>query len=274
MTAGDGPLIHPTAVVDAGAEVGAGVRIGPYAVVGPLVRLGDGVELGAHVVLEGRVVVGARTRIGHGAVIGGRPQDLKYRDTTVSGVTIGEDTEIRELSTVHRATREHHDTRIGRGCLLMAASHVGHDCVVGDHVIVINAAQLAGHVTVEERVTIGALVGIVPFVRVGAFAYVGGCSGLNQDVPPFMIARNYPARAYGVNVVGMRRAGIEASDRRQVQNAFRILYRAGLPPAGGLARLRAEMAGHPLVDRLIDFIAASQIGIIKPGARSAEEDAA
>jgi UDP-N-acetylglucosamine acyltransferase len=274
MTEGDGPTIHPTAVVDPKAEVGPGVQIGPYAVIGPRVRLGEGVELGAHVVLEGRVAIGARTRIGHGAVIGGRPQDFKYREGTASGVTIGEDTEIRELCTVHRATREDQDTRIGRGCLLMAASHVGHDCVVEDHVILINAVQLGGHVTVEERATLGGLVGAVPFVRVGAFAYVGGCSGLNQDVPPFVIARNTPARAHGVNVIGMRRGGIAAPDRRQVQNAFRVLYRSGLGPAAAVTRLRAEMAGHPLVDRLIGFVEASRNGIVKPAARGEEEDAA
>jgi len=272
---GEGP-IHPTAVVAPEAAVAAGARIGPYAVVGPEVRLGAGAEIGAHAVLEGRVVVGARTRIGHGAAIGGRPQDLKFRDGTVSGVVIGEDTEIREFATVHRATREGHDTRIGHGCLLMVGSHVGHDCVVGDHVILINAALLGGHVVVEERATIGGLAGLAPFVRVGAYAYVGGCSGLNQDVPPFVLARHHPARAYGVNVIGMRRAGIEAADRRRIQDAFRVLYRSGLTPRAAVDRLRAELAGHPLVDRLIAFIESTRVGIVKPapGSGSDEEDAA
>jgi UDP-N-acetylglucosamine acyltransferase len=264
--------IHPTAVVDPRAEVAAGVRIGPYAVVGPEVRLGEDVEIGAHAVLEGRVRVGARARLGHGAVIGTPPQDLKYREGTPSGVVIGEDTVIRELSTVHRATHEGHDTRIGRGCLLMSTTHVGHDCTVGDHVIMINGAMLGGHVTVEDRVTVGGISAAGPFTRLGTFAYLGGLSGIGRDVPPFVLARNAPARAYAVNVVGMRRGGIAAADRRAVQNAFRILYREGLAPRAAMQRIKTELGGHPLVDRLIAFVESSRLGIVKPGATLDEDD--
>jgi UDP-N-acetylglucosamine acyltransferase len=266
--------IHPTAVIDPRAELGAGVAVGPYAVVGPEVRLGDGAAIGAHAVLEGRVVIGARARIGHGAVIGGPPQDLKYREGTVSGVVIGEDTVIRELATVHRATREGNDTRIGRECLLMATTHVGHDCRVGDRVIMINGAVLAGHVTVEDRATFGGLSGAAPYTRVGTYAYVGGFSALGQDVPPYVLTRNAPARAFAVNVVGMRRGGIPAADRRAVQRAFRLLYRSGLGPRAAVARLKTELGGHPLVDRLIAFVEESRLGIVKPAAAGADSDAA
>jgi UDP-N-acetylglucosamine acyltransferase len=129
----------------------------------------------------------------------------------------------------------------------------------------INGCMLAGHVTVEDRVTVGALSAAAPFTRLGTYAYLGGVSANGQDVPPFVIARNAPARAFGVNVIGMRRGGIAGPDRRAVQNAFRILYRSGLPPRAATARLKAELAGHPLVDQLIAFVEASRLGIIKPG---------
>jgi UDP-N-acetylglucosamine acyltransferase len=266
-----GLSIHPAAVVDPAAELGEGVRVGPGAVVGPAVRVGPGTEIGAHAVLEGRVVIGARCRIGHGSVVGAPPQDLKYRPGTPAGVVIGDDTVLREYVTVHHATHEGADTRIGRGCLLMTQSHVAHDCVLGDHVILINQAGLTGHVVVEERATVGGLSGIHPFTRVGAFAYIGGCSKVTQDVPPFVMADGVPARARAVNVVGMRRGGIGPDGRRQVQEAFRILYRSGLAPGVALARLRAEMGPLPLVARLVAFIEGSRRGIVPaPGVGEAE----
>ena len=136
--------------------------VAPYSVIGPDVRIGEGTEIGAHVVLEGRVTIGARCRIGHGAVIGGVPQDFKYRDGVPVGVRIGDETVIREHVTIHRATREGMDTRVGDHCLVMATSHIAHDCVVGNHVILINYAGLTGHVVVEDRATVGGLTGVAP----------------------------------------------------------------------------------------------------------------
>jgi UDP-N-acetylglucosamine acyltransferase len=257
--------IHPTAIVERGAELGAGTAVGPYSVIGSEVRAGPGGEIGAHVVLEGRVTLGARCRIGHGAVIGGVPQDLKYRDGLPVGVTIGDDTVIREYVTIHRATHEGHDTRVGAHCLVMVSSHIAHDCVVGSHVVIVNCAGLSGHVTVEDRATISGLTGVHPFTRIGTLAYVGGCSKVTQDVPPFSIVDGVPATAHGVNVVGMRRAGIDAESRRQVRAAFRILYRSGLSPGAASARVRAELGGHALVARLLEFIEGSRRGIV-PGA--------
>ena len=258
----EAPGIHPTAIVDARAELGAGIRIGPYSVIGPEVRIGRDAEIGAHVVQEGRVTLGARCRVGHGAVIGGVPQDFKYRDGLPVGVEVGDDTVIREYVTIHRATLEGHDTRIGQRCLVMVSSHVAHDCLVGDEVIIINYAGLTGHVTVEDRATIGGLVGIHPFTRIGTYAYVGGCSKVTQDVPPFVMADGTPATARAVNVIGMRRGGVDGEARRQVQAAFRILYRSGLAPAAALARLKTERGGHPVVARLVEFVETSKRGII------------
>jgi len=261
------PEVHRTAVVDPRAELAEGVRVGPCSVIGPGVQLGEATEVGAHVVLEGRVSLGARCRVGHGAIIGTPPQDLKYREDTPSGVRIGDETVIREYATIHRATRDGADTRIGRHCLIMATAHIAHDCVLGDHVIVINAAGLTGHVTVEDRATVGGMSGIHPFTRVGTYAYIGGWSKVTQDVPPFVIADGVPATARAVNVIGMRRGGIDGEGRRLMQTAFRILYRSGLTPARAVERLRAELGGHPLIMRLVAFIEVSKRGII-PGAES------
>jgi len=267
--------IHPTSIVEPGAQLAAGVVIGPYSLIGPSVTIGPCSEIGAHVVLEGRVRLGARCRVGHGALIGGMPQDLKFREGLPVGVRVGDDTVIREYVTVHRATHEGRDTRIGSRCLVMVSSHVAHDCVVGDEVIIINCAGLTGHVTVEDRATIGGFTGIHPFTRIGTYAYVGGWAKVTQDVPPFVMADGVPATARGVNVIGMRRGGVDGEGRRQVRAAFRILYRSGLAPAAAAARLKAELGGHPLVARLVDFIEHSGRGIVPaPSSTNAQvEDA-
>jgi UDP-N-acetylglucosamine acyltransferase len=265
-------VIHPTAVIDPRAELASDVRVGPYSVIGPEVTIEAGAEIGAHAVLEGRVRIGARARVGHGAIIGGMPQDLKFREGTPVGVTLGDDTVVREYVTIHRATQAGHDTTVGRHCLVMASSHVAHDCVLGDHVIVINYAGLTGHVTVGDRATVGGLTGIHPFGRIGTYAYIGGCSKVSQDVPPFVIADGVPAVARAVNVIGMRRGGIGAEARRQVQAAFRLLYRSGEAPGAAVKRVRAELGDHPLVARLVEFVEASKRGIIsaaEPSGRAA-----
>jgi UDP-N-acetylglucosamine acyltransferase len=267
-------LIHASAVIAPGAELGRGVRIGPGSVIGPEVVVGAGTAVGAHAVIEGRVTIGARCQVGHGAVIGAPPQDLKYRPGTPSEVRIGEDTIIREHATVHRAATPGGATVIGRGCFIMTAAHVAHDCQIGDEVIVINGAGLSGHVVVEERAIVGGMTGLQPFVRIGTYAYVGGCSGLRQDVPPFVVASGAPAKARGVNVVGMRRGGIGREGRRRVQTAYAVLYRSGLARAEALERLRAELGGDPLVGRMIDFIARSKRGIIEARQRGEAPESA
>lgn len=256
--------VHPAAVVEAGATLAPGVRIGAFSVVGREVTIGADAEIGHHCVLEGRLEIGARVKIGHGSLLGGRPQDLKYKEGTPSGVRIGGGTVIREYVTIHRATRPEGWTEVGVGCLIMAMSHIAHDCRVGDGAIIINYAGLTGHCEIGEGATIGGLTGIVPFTRVGAYAYVGGFSKVTADVPPFLLADGIPAAARGVNVVGLRRAGMAPADRRLLQEAYRILYRSGLAPQAALERIRRELPPAAPLTRLIEFIEGARRGICGP----------
>jgi len=260
--------VHPTAVIDPRARLAQGVAVGAYSVVGAEVGLGPDVELGHHVVLEGRVVVGARTRIGHGSIVGAPPQDLKFKPGTPSGVRIGEDTVIREYVTIHRATAVDGWTEIGNSCLLMSMSHIAHDCKLGNDVIIVNYAGLTGHVQVDDRATVSGLSGIHPFTRVGTYAYIGGCSKVVQDVPPFVIVDGAPATARSVNVIGLRRGGVGAEDRREIQAAFRIVYRSGLSPATAVRRIRAEVRMSAFITRLVEFLETSKLGICGPAARA------
>jgi UDP-N-acetylglucosamine acyltransferase len=256
--------VHPTAVVDAGARIARGATIGAYTVIGPDVTVDADAIIGHHVVLEGTVRVGARVRIGHGSVIGGEPQDLKFKAGTRSGVRVGDDTVIREHVTIHRATHPEGWTEIGRHCLLMGSSHVAHDCRLGDGVILINYAGITGHCEVGDHATVGGLSGLHPFTRVGEYAYIGGCSKVVSDVPPYMLVDGVPATARGVNVIGLRRAGMAALERRTLQDAYRILYRSGLAPASGVERLRQEFPESAAVLRLAAFIIDSRRGICGP----------
>jgi len=262
MTEPDG--IHPTAVIDPKATLAARVRIGAFSVIGPEVTIGADAEVGHHCILEGRVEIGERAKIGHGAILGGRPQDLKFKDGTPSGVRIGAETEIREYVTVHRSTRAGECTEIGAGCLIMAMSHVAHDCRLGDGVIVINYAGITGHCEIGDRATIGGYVGLVPFTRVGSYAYIGGCSKVTADVPPYVLVDGNPAGAHAINVVGLRRAGMKPADRRLLQDAYRLLYRSGLLPQRAAERIRLELPIEGPVAHLLEFIAGSRRGICGP----------
>jgi UDP-N-acetylglucosamine acyltransferase len=253
--------IHPTAVVDPKATLGVDARVGAFSIIGAEVTLGADAEIGHHCVLEGQIEIGARVTVGHGSLLGGRPQDLKYREGTPSGVRIGADTAIREYVTIHRATRPGAWTEIGQGCLVMGMAHVAHDCRVGDGAIIINYAGLTGHCEIGERATIGGMTGLVPFIRIGAYAYVGGYSKVTADIPPYVLADGNPAAAHGINVIGLRRAGMSAADRRLLQDAYRLLYRSGLTPQRAVERIQSELPAAAPVGRLLEFIAGARRGI-------------
>ncbi|MBI2206553.1 MAG: acyl-ACP--UDP-N-acetylglucosamine O-acyltransferase [Candidatus Rokubacteria bacterium] len=264
--------IHASAIVDPRARIG-NATIGAYSVIGPDVTVEDGAEIGHHVVIDGPVVLGAGVQIGHGSVVGAPPQDLKYRKETFSGVRIGPRTVLREHVTINRATTPDAWTSIGSDCFIMTAAHVAHDCRLGDGVIVINTAGIAGHCDIADRATIGAYAGLHPFTRVGEYAYIGGLSKITSDVPPYMIVDGNPATARGINVIGLRRAGIVPAERRALQDAYRLLYRSGIAPATAVARMRTELEGSAAVGRLADFIAASKRGISGPPRRADAEAA-
>jgi len=259
------PAIHPTAVVDPKAELAADVSVGPYAVIGPHVTIGVGTTVGPHAVLDGRTTIGARCRIFAGAVVGAPSQDLKARAGR-SEVRLGDDNLIREYATISCGTDEGSVTRIGSGNLIMAYAHIAHDCVIGDRCIIANAGTLAGHVTVEDQAIIGGLAAVHQFVRVGRLAIIGGCSKVVQDVVPFALCDGHPARVHGINVVGLRRAGVSPTTRRLLQRAFRLLFSEGLSRPHAVARLRALDGASAELQHLATFIKHSKRGLCRSGA--------
>lgn len=252
--------VHPTAVIEAGARLGQGVTVGPLAVIGNDVTVGDGCWIGPHATILDHVRLGANCRVHSNAVLGDFPQDLKFRNVP-SYVEIGPDSVIREGVTVHRGTHENSSTVVGRGCFLMANSHVAHNVRLGDFVIMANGALLAGDVQVGDRAFISGNAVVHQFTRIGALAMISGNAGVGKDVLPYCtvagVRRNVVA---GLNVVGMRRAGFSPADRIMVKRAFDIVFRSGLNIRQALERLRAECDSGPAA-AWIPFIEQSRRGI-------------
>ncbi len=252
--------IHATAIVDAGAHLGDGVNIGPWAIVGPGCVIGDGSTIAARATLEKNVTLGRNVQIGIGSVLGGDPQDLKFRgeDTYVE---IGDDTVLREYVTVNRGTAHSITTRIGTGCFLMTNVHVAHDCQLGNQVIISNGTLLAGHVTVGDKVGISGNCAVHQFVRVGRFAYIGGVSKVTQDIPPFVRASGNPTALFGLNSVGLERNGLSAETRREIKRAYRLCFKSELTLTQALKHAREELEPLPEVLEFISFIEESQRGV-------------
>jgi len=254
-------LVHPTAVVADAATLGTDVHVGPYAVIGEHVTVADGTTIGAHAVLEGQIRVGRDCRLGIGVVLGTEPQDLTY-DGEPTRVEIGDRTVLREYATVHRATVASTVPRVGEDCYLMAYVHIAHDCDVGNRVTLANAVQLAGHVTIEDGATVGGSTPIHQFVRIGRLAFVGGGSRVSQDIPPFGRAAGNPIKLFGVNTVALRRLEFTEERIAALQRAHRILFNSRLPRDRALGQVRAEFAGVPDVEHLVDFVTASERGVL------------
>jgi len=247
--------------VDPRAELAPDVVVGPYAVIGPGVTVGGGTEVQAHAVLERDTTVGRRCFVGYGAVLGSAPQDVHYRDEPTR-VEIGDDTRIREYATVHRATAASGVTRVGARCLVMAYTHVAHDCAIGDDVVLANAVQLAGHVAVGNHAWIGGQTPVHQFVRIGELAFVGGGSRVPQDVPPYACVAGIPLKLYGINTVGLRRAGVAPEVRLALKHAFRLLFNSDRPTGAAVEELRLQAGGVAEVDRLVEFVASSARGVL------------
>ena len=259
------PSIHPTAVVDPLARIADGVQIGPYAVIGAQVEIGEGSRIGPHVVIDGRVRMGRGNRIFPGACIGLEPQDLKYSGAPTE-VVLGDDNTIRECVTINRATHEGEQTRLGSGNLLMAYSHLGHNCQLGDRIVIANGVAVAGHVVIGDRAVIGGVLGIHQFVQIGTLAMVGGMSRIDRDVPPFLMVEGHPGRVRGLNRIGLRRSGLAERDGgaqlRQLQDIWSLLYRSDLVLAEALRQARSQ-ALMAAAEELVAFLEAS----LAPGRR-------
>jgi UDP-N-acetylglucosamine acyltransferase len=256
--------IHPTAIVEPGAELGEGVSIGPYCMVGADVVLGDEVRLVSHAVVAGRTSIGPRTSIYPFASIGHPPQDTKYRGEP-SRLEIGADNVIREHVTMSPGTPHGRMlTRVGNNCLFMIATHVAHDCIVGDHVVMANNASLAGHVSVGDHANIGGYSGVLQFRSVGAFTHIAAFSYVIKDVPAYVTAVGNPACAVGLNVEGMRRRAGPKAVLIALDRAYKTVYRVGLTAKEACDALEDDANRHPEVRMFVDTIRTSEHGVIRP----------
>jgi UDP-N-acetylglucosamine acyltransferase len=256
-------MIHPTAIIHPGAEIGQGVEIGPYTVIDQDVIIGDGCQIGAHVTLDRYTSLGPGCLVSHHAALGGPPQALRFGGEE-TWCKIGALCHIREFVTVNRGTGFGGGvTELGDGNLLMAYSHVAHDCRLGNNNVLANAATLAGHITVGNNATIGGLVALHQFVRVGDYAFIGGKSGIVKDVPPYVIAEGHRATLHGLNKVGLRRHNFPEPVIDALKKTYRIVFRIGLTLNEAVARVRAEVDLCPEVLGFLDFLTGSQRGFLR-----------
>lgn len=253
--------IHPTAIVEEGAQLGNGVTIEAYAIVKKHVVLEDNVTIKSHAYIDGHTVIGANTTIWPSASIGTKTQDLKYRGETTY-VIIGKNCDIREFATINSSTMEGTKVIVGDNCLIMAYCHIAHHCKVGNHVIMSNNSLLAGHVIVEDYAIIGGMTPVHQYVRIGCHAMVGGMSRVTQDVPPYTIGGGVPYRLGGINRVGLKRRQFSVETRQALVQAFRLLYRSQLSLSVALERIEAEVNLTPEIKHLLTFCKASKRGLI------------
>jgi acyl-[acyl-carrier-protein]--UDP-N-acetylglucosamine O-acyltransferase len=249
-------MIHLSAIIDSGAKIGDKVEIGPHSVIGSNVVIGADTSIGTHVVIEGEVVIGRANQIGHGSIIGGQPQDVSFSPATRSRVEIGDKNVIREYCTIHRGAKEGSATRVGDENFLMVGVHVGHNCEVGNRVIIANNVLLAGNVTVGDQAFIGGGTTFHQNMRVGRLVMVQGSSAFGKDLPPFTLAAERNT-VFGLNIVGLRRAGLSPAQRDEIKRAFKLLYLSGLNTRQVLEKAR-EDEWSELGREFFDFVAAAQ----------------
>ncbi|OGR86359.1 MAG: acyl-[acyl-carrier-protein]--UDP-N-acetylglucosamine O-acyltransferase [Elusimicrobia bacterium RIFCSPHIGHO2_02_FULL_57_9] len=261
--------IHPTAVTDPGAKIDPSVKIGPYAVIGPDVVLGAGTTVGAHAVIE-YTHMGRDNRIMPGAFVGTPPQDLKYAgEHTI--LVMGDKNTVRECVTLNRGTAAHGETRIGSGCLFMAYSHVAHDCIIGDGVILVNSVGVAGHVEIGDFSVVGGLVGIHQYVRIGRFCMLGGGSMIGKDIPPFCNCQGDRATLRGLNLLGMRRAGLPRETVQSIKDAYKTLFLSGSRLEEAVAEVKSTAHAKEVLE-MLGFIERSRRGIMRPATGAASEE--
>lgn len=252
--------IHPSAIVDPKAELGNDVEIGPWAYVGPNCVVGDGCTIQMRATLEEHVILAPRVTVGIGSVLGGKPQDLKFKGE-VTTVEIGEGTTLREYLTINRGTSESYKTTVGKNCFLMSYVHLAHDCHVGDGVIISNGTQLAGHVTVHDKAIISGLCAVHQFAKIGRYAFVGGMSRISKDIPPFVKAVGNPVQLYGLNSVGLQRNGFKDDVVSELKKAYRLFFRSDLNISQALQKA-GELKPFPEVQAFVEFVEASGRGVV------------
>lgn len=252
--------IHPTAIVHPDAVLGEGVEIGPWAIVQGNVKIGARTKVGPRVTIEGHTTIGEDNQIFTGAVVGSLTQDKKA-DGGVSFLRIGDRNTIREYATLNPGTLEGTETVIGNDNLLMAYAHVAHDCIIQDGVTLANNGTLAGHVIVEDKAIIGGLSAVHQFVRIGKLSITGGCSKVVQDVPPFMMVDGHPAHAFGINAVGLDRAGFSQEEKSAIKKVFKIVFKSGLILKNVIKQIRQDIPSSPSIETILSFLEKSERGI-------------
>lgn len=253
--------IHSTAIVSSRAALGERVEVGPFAIIGEGCEVGDDCVIAPRATLERDVKLGTGVKVGIGSVLGGAPQDLKYAGEHTT-VEIGDGTVIREFVTINRGTSQSFKTSVGTKCLLMSYVHLAHDCHLGHGVILGNTVQLAGHVTIADRATLSGLSGVHQFVRIGRNAFIGGCSRVSKDIPPFCKAVGNPIRLYGLNGVGLQRNGFPDEVVRELKRAYRLFFRSDLNLSQAMERAESELQQFPEVRELMEFVEGSGRGVV------------
>ena len=255
-------MIHSSAFIHPSSKLAQGITIGPFTTIGPDVQIGEGTIIGPNVLIEAGTIIGKNCEIFHGASLGGKPQIINFKNVPAK-VEIGDGTVIREHVTIHRSGSENGVTRVGEGCLLMAYSHLGHDCEIGDQVVIVNSTSLAGHVIVEDRVFISALVGVHQFVRIGRYAMVAGLAGVNQDVMPFSTVEGNRARLLSANAIGLKRANFKPDVRAAIKKALKFIAQPELNTKQAIEKISAEIETFDEINYLINFIKNSSRGVTK-----------
>jgi UDP-N-acetylglucosamine acyltransferase len=255
------PRIHPTAIIAPDADIAADVEIGAFAIIGEGCTIDSGCVIAPRATLERNVTLGHSVKVGICTVLGGAPQDLKYAGEETS-VEIGDGTVIREYVTVNRGTAHSFKTTVGENCLLMSYVHIGHDCRIGNSVILSNVVQLAGHVTIEDKAIISGMSAVHQFARIGRHSFIGGMSRVSKDIPPFLKAVGNPVKLYGLNTIGLQRSGMDDETIRELKRAYRLLFRSDLNVTQAIERAQTEIEPLPEVKELIRFVEASERGVV------------
>lgn len=254
--------IHPSAIIDKKAELANDVTVGPFTIIDGDVTIDSGCRIDSHVYISNGARIGKNCHIHHGSVIATVPQDIKFGNEKTL-LEIGDNTEIREYTTLNRGTLHRGKSTVGKNCFLMAYTHVAHDCIVGDNCILANGVQMAGHVVIEDWVIIGGLTPIHQFCRIGQHAFIGGGLRVTKDVPPYILAADDPLSYKGINIVGLRRRGFKPDTIKNLQRCYRYLYRSHLNTSQAVEKIKSNFNDIPEIKIILEFIEKSERGIIK-----------